>query len=136
MAALETVLGTFPPAGVVVFVPAYGLWRHKGIVSDRWYRGKPMILCNSPIHGVIEQPWDEFFGGEPLRHEGYPGSLPVHEVLRRARSRLGEPYVLFVFNCDHYKNYVHGLPVESEQLRATLAILGSVGVVAAAFARG
>ena len=132
---LDRFLGHFPPAGTVVWMPAYSFWKHKGILSDRWWGGKPMVLCNSPHDGVIEQPWDEFFHGEPPRDEGYPGKLPPSEVMRRARSRLGEVYVLLAFNCDHFKNYAHGLPVESEQLRATFAILASVGVVAAAFGR-
>ena len=122
--------------GTVVYVPAYGFWRHKGIVSDGWQGRKPMVLCNSPTGGVVEQSWDEFFQGEPLRIENYPGSLPPNEVMRRARSRLGEKYVLLAFNCDHYKNYAHGLPVESEQLRATFALLTVAGTFAAAFSRG
>ena len=136
MGMLESFLGAFPSPGTVVWVPAYLFWRHKGIVSDRYYGGKPMILCNSPVHGVIEQPWDEFFQGEPCRQEGYPGTLPAHEVLRRARSRLREGYVLLAFNCDHYKNYAHGLLVESEQLRLTFTVLASAGVIVTAVGRG
>ena len=115
-----------PAPGTVVWVWAYLFFRHRGIVSDRWFAGKPMIIASSRRTGVIEEPWDQFRGGQQVYEEGYLGHLPVHEVIWRARSRIGMPYRLGDSNCDHLVNYAHGLPVISEQVRdaATVATIG------------
>ena len=122
----------YPAPGTVVWIRAYLVFRHKGIVSDRWYNGKPMIITNDPDRGVIEQPWDEFRAGQEVQREGYPSALPYYEVVGRARSRIGVRYSLLGFNCDQLKNYAHGLPVQSEQLQAVVAValLTSVAVMA------
>lgn len=125
----------YPAPGTVIWIRAYLFYRHKGIVSDRWYDGKPMVICNSPDYGVIEQTWDQFGAGQMPEPEGYPGKLPYWEVLSRARSQLGMPYHLFGSNCDHLKNFAHGIPVESEQLKATMVAFTFVGVVAVAVAK-
>lgn len=44
---------TWPSPGNVVSVPAYIIFRHKGIVSDRWYGGKPMVISNSARAGAM-----------------------------------------------------------------------------------
>ena len=125
----------YPVPGMVIWIRAYLFYRHKAIVSDRWQDGKPMVICNSPDYGVIEQTWDQFRAGQKPQPEEYPGKLPYWEVLRRARARLGTPYHLFDFNCDHFKNYAHGLPVESEQLMATMVVFTFAGALAAAVSR-
>jgi hypothetical protein len=65
-----------PAPGSIVSVPAYILFRHKGIVSDRWHGGKPMVISNSArAGGVAEEPWDVFTSGQTWKEEGHPGSL-------------------------------------------------------------
>lgn len=123
----------YPAPGTVVWVRAYLFFRHKGIVSDQWYGGKPKVITNDPVSGVIEQTWDEFRAGQVVQIEGYPSDLPHHEVVSRARSRLGTRYHLFDFNCDQLKNYAHALPVLSEQVQA-VALAATVASVALAIA--
>ena len=132
---LELSRGRYPAPGTVVYVRAFLFYRHKGIVSDRWSGGKPMVICCSPHYGVIEQTWDQFGAGQEVHTEGYPGQLPYWEVCSRARSQLGKAYGLFTFNCDHLKNFAHGLQVQSEQLAATIAVGTFAGVVTAVIAR-
>jgi hypothetical protein len=86
-----------------------------------------MVICNSSRFGVVEQSWDEFQEGQDVKLEGYPGSFPYYEVLRRARSFIGRPYNLIQFNCDHFVNDAHGLPVASDQMKRTLAIATLAG---------
>ena len=125
----------YPTAGSVVWVPIYLIYRHRGIVSDRWLGGMPMVICNDSRFGVIEQTWDQFREGKQVQVEGYPGQLPYYEVLRRARSRIGSPYHVTEFNCDHLVNEAHGLPLESSQLKVTLSIAAAAGLLLAAAAR-
>ncbi len=112
----------FPPPGTVVSVRAYLIFRHRGVVTDEWQDGKPTVISNSPGLGAVEQPWDDFRSGQEVERDGYPGSLPYWEVLARARSQLGAPYRVFDSNCDHLKNFAHGLPVRSEQAMVTLGV--------------
>lgn len=125
----------YPSPGTVVWIRAYLLFRHKGIVSDRWYDGKPMVITSDPVVGVIEQSWDGFRAGQIPQVEGYPSRLPYYEVVRRARSRLGTRYHLFDFNCDQLKNYAHALPVLSEQVQAVALTAAIVGLAMAIAAR-
>jgi len=126
----------YPPAGTVIFVVTWGVFKHKGIVSDRWWNGKPMVLANSPRSGVVEQSWDEFVGSqEAFILNGFISNLPVLLVMQRARALLGRPYELFNYNCDHYVNEAHGRPVVSEQLGVIAAVVGLMGVAAAFGAR-
>ena len=125
----------YPAAGTVVWVPVYLVYRHRGIVSDRWEDGKPMVICNAAGFGVLEQTWDQFGKSKQIQVEGYPGQLPHYEVLRRARSHIGSVYHLTEFNCDHLVNEAHGLPCESVQVKATLSIAAVAGLLFAAVAR-
>jgi hypothetical protein len=128
-------LTQYPPAGTVVWIRAYLIYRHRGIVSDQWWAGKPKVISNSLHYGVVEQPWDDFAQGQDVQVEGYPGRLPSGEVLNRARSRLGADYNLTAFNCDHLVNEAHGLLVESEQLKGSLAVATFLGLLLAATAK-
>lgn len=124
---------TWPPAGSVVSVPLWVVFRHRGIVSDRWCRGQPMVISNSArAGGIAEEPWELFSGGQTVTPEGYPSTLPRHEVLHRARSLVGRAYNALVWNCDHLTRYAHGQEPQSPQVTAILLIsLVAIGVSAA-----
>ena len=124
---------TWPPPGSVVSAPLFVLFRHRGIVSDRWCQGKPIVISNSArAGGVTEESWAIFSGGQTVTPEGYPSTLLPYEVLRRARSCVGRAYNPLVWNCDHLTRYAHGLEPQSPQVAATLLIsLLAIGVTAA-----
>jgi hypothetical protein len=112
--------------GTVVSVPFLGVFRHKGIVSDRFHNGAPMVISNSPnAGGVTEEPWDVFASGNQVTVEGYPSNLPPCTVVQRARARIGSRYQLFNWNCEHLVLYAHGQQPATPQVAAvvTLAIL-------------
>lgn len=113
----------WPIPGTIVSVPAYVIFRHKGIVSDRWCGGKPMVISNSArAGGVAEEPWDVFTSGQPWEEEGNSERLTSWEVLYRARSAAPRPYNVFTWNCESFVAYCNGLPPASPQLALTLAI--------------
>jgi len=39
--------------GMAVSIPTFLIYRHKGIVSDHWHNGKPMIISNSARAGGV-----------------------------------------------------------------------------------
>ena len=111
----------WPRPGSIVSVPAYVLFRHKGIVSDRRYGGKPMVISNSARVGhAAEEPWDVFTSGQGWIDEGYPGALSPWQVLERGRALLNKPYNAFTWNCDMFVLDCHGLPATSVQLSVAL----------------
>ena len=112
----------WPAPGTIVSVPAYLVFHHKGIVSDRWHDGKPMVISNSArAGGVAEEPWDVFSRGQQWKTEGYPGQLGAWEVLRRARLVFPR-YDVIKWNCEGFVAYCHGLPLSSPQLAAAFLI--------------
>lgn len=113
----------WPAPGTVVSVPAYVFFRHKGIISDRWYGGKPMVISNSArTGGVAEEAWEVFTSGQAWKEEGHPGKLTSWEVLYRARSAGHRPYNAFTWNCESFVAYCHGLPLASPQLAVALVV--------------
>lgn len=113
----------YPPPGTVVSTPLFLFYRHRGIVSDRWYQGKPMVISASGRAGrVCEEPWDTFSGGLAVRDDGYPSTLPPYEVVARARAHIGTPYQTLSWNCDHLVARAHGQAHESPQVAATVAV--------------
>jgi hypothetical protein len=123
----------WPQPGTVVSVTIFLFYRHKGIVSDRWHNGKPMVFSASARSGgVREEPWGVFAEDRAVTVEGYPGKLPSWEVLRRARALMGSAYDLLTRNCEHFVAYVHGLKPQSPQLAATVSVAVIVGLLVTA----
>lgn len=124
----------WPRPGTVVLVPVFGLFDHTGIVSDRRYGGKPLVISNSSRSGgVAEEPWDTFAQGGDVSLVGYPGRLPWNVVLHRARSFIGSRYGLMSWNCEHFVRFAHGLKPWSPQVAVTMGIvfLAGIGLAAA-----
>jgi hypothetical protein len=113
----------WPTPGSIVSVPAYVFFRHKGIVSDRWHAGKPMVISNSDRLGhAAEEPWDAFSSGQAWQDDGYPGSLQPWQVLQRARGLMNKPYSPVSWNCDMFVSASHGFQPTSSQLAVALLI--------------
>lgn len=114
---------SWPQPGTVVSIPTFLIYRHKGIVSDRWRNGKPMIISNSArAGGVQEEPWDVFAEDHIINVDGYPSGSPNYEVVNRAHSLIGTQYDLFNWNCEHFVASVHKLKKQSYQVTITVAI--------------
>ncbi|HTQ12949.1 MAG TPA: lecithin retinol acyltransferase family protein [Rhizomicrobium sp.] len=122
---------TWPVPGTVIYVWFLGVFRHKGIVSDRFWNGKPMVLANSwTSSGVAEISWDAFAGGREVFSEGYPSALPPWEVLYNAKSMIGEQYDIIFSNCEHFVCKCHNKEPRSAQVVGF--VLLALGVAALA----
>lgn len=115
----------WPAPGNVVYINTHVFFRHKGIVSDRWHNGKPMVISNSARRGgTYEESWDDFAQGRTVYKEGNPSQLPAWHVLANARACIQrKPYDLLGWNCESMVTYAFGLRPASPQL-ATVAVLG------------
>lgn len=123
----------WPIPGTVVYVWFLGVFRHKGIVSNRWWDGKPMVIANSwASNGVAEITWDEFAEARDVFIEGYPSNLSSLEVLYNARCLLGQRYDAILSNCEHFVCRCHGLKARSPQLAAVAIVATTIAVLAAA----
>lgn len=122
--------GSHVMPGTVVSAPFLGIFRHRGLVSDRCHNGKPMVISNSaPAGGVTEEPWDTFAAGNEVTIEGYPSDLPPWTVIQRARVRIGTSYQLFNWNCEHLVSYAHGQRPASPQVATVVALLILFGIL-------
>ena len=130
-------------AATVLSIPAQvGLLTvdHVGLVSRRTdQHGLPYIYNASKRSGFVKlDSWDVFtLGTGTATILDIRGGLHDDEVLRRAHSRLDEPWDLWSANCEHYVRWCHGLEVTSPQLQTGVAVgigLAVVGAVAAAAA--
>jgi Lecithin retinol acyltransferase len=114
--------------GTVVAVDIWGgAIQHPGIVSGYTVHGEPVVISNSLRHGkVVEETLAAFRNGGALATLGLLGSHHPQVVVTRARSRLGERWDLFRFNCEHFVRYACDLPAESPQLQRASALLGVI----------
>jgi Lecithin retinol acyltransferase len=116
--------------GSVVSTPIVLGFRHRGIVSDRWFCGKPMVISGSARAGAVcEESWDQFADGGGVCTDGYPSTLRPDDVVSRARALIGSPYRLLDFNCEHVVAAAHGQTPKSPQL----VLVAAVAVVALIF---
>ena len=92
-------------------------FRHYGISTDQYIDGLPTVISNTGKYvRVVEESLAQFQEQGDLKIEGYWGSLPPQEVLRRAREKLGTRYLLLNWNCEHFVRFAHGLKPESPQV--------------------
>lgn len=122
--------------GTVVSVPAYLIFKHKGVISDRYWNGRPMVYaCSAATGEVREETWETFTSGNDVTIEGYLGNLNPLHVVARARSCVSKKYDLFRWNCEHFVYFVHGLEPRSPQLAAVVTGAGVLLALAAIGAR-
>lgn len=116
---------TYTP-GTVVSI-RYPMYKHFAIISDRVSNNMPMLLSLSyRRNGIKEESWSTVVGGRPIERSNIQGTYPMDIVVQRARSCIDKDikYALFNFNCEHFVRYVHGLPVESIQVKR--AVYGAI----------
>lgn len=113
----------WPLAGSLISVQFLGIYRHVGIVSDRWCNGKPMVISNSDrAGGVREEPWNVFAAGRAVTVEASQHDTSGHVIIARARSRIGTRYNLLTWNCEHLVQFAQGINSSSPQVVATLVV--------------
>lgn len=106
------------------------VYRHFGILTDRFINGYPSVISNSGEGGmVVEESLIKFQGAGDLQVVGYIGSLPQDAVLARARTKLGSKYSIINWNCEHFVRYAHDLKQESPQLTAYVSLFAVILVL-------
>lgn len=114
-----------PAPGTVLSMPFFA-GMHLGILTENG-----TVLHNSRRVGrVAEESLVQFANGERVTLAGYPGRLPPRVVIARARSRIGQPWNLAVFNCEHYVRWAHGLHPTSHQVEKYLTGAAALGILA------
>ena len=107
-----------------------GAYDHYAVVSDKYDNGKPMLISLSARQGTVcEEAWDYCAGNRKVVLSSVQGDLHPHQVVERARSKLGEiKYSLLSRNCEHFARWAHDLKVESKQVQEALFITGVISV--------
>ena len=107
-----------------------GAYDHYAVVSDRYDGGKPMLISLSARQGTVcEEAWDYCAGNRKVVLSPVQGDLHPHQVVQRARSKLGRiKYSLLTRNCEHFARWAHDLKVESKQVQETLLITGVISI--------
>jgi hypothetical protein len=124
---------------VAVSLRRFGtLLQHVGIVTDWDWQGQAWVISNSLARrGVVEEPLADFAAEQPVKILGYFGTLTPEAVVQRARSRRGDQWKLFSWNCEHFVRWAHGIEPASPQLTAGVAVMGTIALIAfAAFGPG
>jgi len=130
--------GDYRP-GMIVSVPvttSVGTIAHKGIVSDRAGPDNcPMVIHSAKLFGrrVVETTMTDFAVKHvgPVSSEGFPGTLPPHIVVARAREQIGKPWYPWD-NCEHFSSWAHGVQEKSPQLRRGVKRAAATGGALAA----
>lgn len=115
-------------AGDVLRVRVNGVILHEGIVTEH---GR--VISNSRRRGgVFEESARTFASGHNIINVGRLSSLPAEQVLARARARIGRPYDLVSYNCQHFVRDCYGLAPASHQKRLAVGA-GLLAALAALF---
>lgn len=122
---------TVPAGTVISTITFHGLASHTGIVSDTVdpETGEPMVIHNRRVHGTVEEPISKFCKNNEYLIEGYPGHMPAEIVVARARTKLGQPWNLFEWNCEDFVNYAHGLRGMPTQVKTWTFVFALIGVL-------
>jgi hypothetical protein len=129
---LPSVLDQEPPLG------AHLTTSRRGYIHHGVYAGHDRLVHYSGLSGfwqcgpVEEVSWLRFAGGREVRIVDHPSSrYSPEEIVRRARSRLGEnDYRLLTNNCEHFCNWCrsgvsHSAQVERPPFRLISALFHS-----------
>lgn len=115
-----------PADRIVVPKSEFRLIEHHAIYLGRNHLGQELIIENKIGKGVQIITAEEFFNDvleitriEPFIGTEYERSL----ALKRAKSKLGRPYNLTTFNCQHFANYVQHYKAKSEQVETAGAFV-------------
>ena len=115
-----------------------GLSQHHAIYLGVDRQGIEWVAENYKFQGVRKIKASEYFTTEKHFHtQPFQGSYQQRiEAVKRALSKMGEPYDLIKFNCEHYAEYVQTGRAASKQvmlikegLQIAATVLLFVGIV-------
>ncbi len=122
-----------PGDKIVVPKSSLKLVQHHVIYLGQNYSGQDLIAENAVGMCVRIITGDQFFteNNKITRIERFFGSNSERRTaIERALKKLGQPYDLINFNCEHFANYVQSGEIKSEQVGWGLLALGILAVAA------
>ena len=109
------------------------LVQHHVVYLGQNYSGQELIAENAVGMYVRVIAADQFFKENPkiTRIERFSGSNSERRAaIERALKKLGQPYDLINFNCEHFANYVQTGETKSDQVAWGFLALCAIAVVA------
>ena len=106
-----------------LILTSFGNYEHMSIVSDcRCNDGKPMLISATARTGTVkEEPYDTVVNGRKTGLAPQQPTLPLHQVLLNARSKIGKwRYGFATRNCEVFACWAAGLKITSRQINGTL----------------
>jgi len=103
-----------------VVVTNFGIYQHWSLVTDKYCNLlKPMLISATKRNGTVqEEPWDVVTGGEYTYVVDAKHKKTITEVLRLARSQIGNwSYSVADNNCEHFVKWSTGLKISSTQVK-------------------
>jgi len=129
--SVEVAPGTVVRTKVTVN-PGMTVW-HEGVVTDQWGSdGSRTVISHCKRGGTtVHEEMQDFHGGRGFEIVGYLGTLPVHEVLRRAwEDVVARPAWSLAYNCQHAVRKWHGVSMDSPQVQGAVVVGGIIAVIA------
>lgn len=102
---------------------------HWGIVAVK--NGRWSLISNSARRGMVtEEDLEEVLGNAELRVIQLASPQSAFLAIERARSKIGSQYAFLRWNCEDFVHWATGLPAQSPQRNAVLALLSLISVIA------
>lgn len=122
--------GLLPADRIVAPIFATGLTKHHAIYLGMDHHGTEWVAENHKFDGVRLVKAADYFSREKVqRIERFCGSYLQREAaVKRALSKLGQPYDLVRYNCEHYASFVQTGKVKSDQVDGIMESLKTIGI--------
>lgn len=114
-----------------------GLSKHHAIYIGQDELGQGWIVENHKVHGVHLMPARDFFTAtKTYRIYPFIGSQAERNALvKKALSKLGTPYSLLNYNCEHFANEVLYGRKESQQAKNGIGIMAGILILGWLFSK-
>lgn len=130
-------LGLMPGDRIVVPKSGFRIVQHHAIYVGQDKLGQHLIVENKIGFGVRVVTSDLFFSDvlEITRIEKFKGSpYDRRMAVQKALQKVGKPYLLIDYNCQHFANEVQHNSIQSEQVQSFFEGLKFVGTACLLFA--
>lgn len=126
-------LGLLPADRIVVPKSEFRIVQHHALYLGRNHWGVGLIAENKIGYGVRLISADDFFKDiiEITRIEKFLGTnYQRKQAVQKALQKLGQPYQLIDYNCQHFANEIQYGKSESRQVATAFAIAASIFLIA------
>jgi hypothetical protein len=114
-----------------------GIFSTHHVLYMGFWNGQHLVAENQSGYGVRYITLSHFLSEgklEEVQYNNFPESTQI-ELIRRVNSKIGTPYDLLTYNCEHFVNQMLTGIAESKQIQNTISLVG-LGVLLYALAFG